>query len=103
MNQLLAEIVANELAEQQCHIRGTLLDHDRCLLIIAHDVRMALLLVNRLMYFAHFKVNTHKFLLCLDFKELFHHEWPFLLRLKEVCFMPRRLCFVCLSQENYGG
>ena len=55
---------------------------------------MSLLLVNSLMYFAHFEVNTHKLLLCLYLEELFYDEWPLFLRLKEISFMPRRFCLV---------
>ena len=94
MDQFLAEVVANELAEQQRHIFHTLLDHDGRLFVVPHDVRMALFLVNSLMYFAHFEVQPHKFLLCLYFKELLYDEWPLLLRLEEVSLMPRRFCLV---------
>ena len=53
MNELLAEVVADELSEEECYILDSLLYHDWRLLVVPHDIGMVSLVVNRLVNPAH--------------------------------------------------
>ena len=66
MSQLLAQIVADVLAQQKGDILDTLLNHDRRLLVIAHNIRMASLTIHRLMDRPHLLIQLVEFLLCLN-------------------------------------
>ena len=94
MDQLLTQVVADELAQEQSHVAQVLLHHDWCLLVIVHHVGVLSLRVNRSMHTLHLRFDSAELFLVFDLQQLLDHDWTFFLCTNEVGLMPGRLRLV---------
>lgn len=74
MDQLLAQVVTNVLAQQKCHIFDSLLDLHGRLLVVSHDVGVMLDWVNSSMYVPKLGLKRLEFVIARLYLEQLLHD-----------------------------
>lgn len=88
MDKFFAEIMADELTQEESDIFDALLDLHGRLLVVCHDVGVFALGVDHPVYVRHLGLHSRKLLVSLHFQKLLDDEWSLFFGSNQVGLVP---------------